>query len=65
MTGSEDVAAAVADLLVAGKLQDDLVDAEVVRALAQEGQDLVVAAGQGSDALVHVAKELPGECPAI
>jgi hypothetical protein len=65
MTWGEDVAAAVSDLLVARELEDDLVDAKLVRALAQEGQNLVAAAAERGDALVYVAKKLPGECPAI
>src|SRR4029079_13438440 len=63
--GGQDVATCFTDLLVARELQDDLVDAEVIRALAQEGQDFFLAAGQGRNALVHVAKKLSGECPAI
>ena len=65
MSRGQDVAAAVSNLLVACDLQDNLVDAELVRALAQEGQNLVAAAAEGGNALIYVAKKLPGECPAI
>ena len=60
MAGGEDVAPAVPNLLVARELHDDLVDAEVVRALAEEGEDLVSTSAECRDAFkrsVYVGRD--------
>lgn len=65
MPGRKDVAPFVADLPVARDFHHDLLDAEIVDALAEERQDLVVAGGKFGDALIDLAEELSGEGPAI